>query len=238
MNTLPILAIDNPVECTIIGRLNRFVVEVESGGLRRRASTNNTGRLLDFIVPGKQAFCVRHARASKTDYSLFAIEDSGAGALIDTQLQMRAFENALACGHIPWLEGYCTVKRNPQLGDSVTDYLLESKGGKAYLEVKSAVLRDGEYAMYPDCPTARGRRHIRDLTDYARSGGKAFILFVAALPGVVAFKPNKQADPELHELLLTARQCGAILKALNIIYAPKDSAVFLVNADLPVELRV
>ena len=237
MKGVSLLSIQDPVECTIVARLNRFVVEVQIGDCRYRASTNNTGRLLDFVVPGRKAFCTSHTRPMKTDFSLFAVEDSVAGALIDTQLQMRAFENGLSLGCIPWLEGFRMAKRNVRLGLSVVDYLLELGGQETYLEVKSAVLRDGEYAMYPDCPSARGRRHVRDLAGHARTGGKAVILFIAALPGVAAFKPNLLADPELQQLLVDARKAGVALKALNIIYEPDDSSVRMVNPDVPVELR-
>ena len=156
--------------------------------------------------------------------------------MIDTQLQMRAFERAVSLEHIPWVAGSGVMRRNVALGDSVIDYMFEAGGERVFLEVKSAVLRDGEYATYPDCPTARGRRHIRGLTDYVRRGGRAFVIFIAALPRVSAFKPNRHADPELYGLLLDAWRAGVEVKALNIIYEPGDSAVHLVNPDLPVEL--
>ena len=238
MKVVPLLKVRDTVDCTIVARLNRFVVEVQIGDRRYRASTNNTGRLFDFVVPGRKAFCTSHARPMKTDYSLFAVADSVVGALIDTQLQMRAFEKALSLGDIQWLEGYRMAKRNVPLGVSVVDYLLERGGHETYLEVKSAVLRDGGYAMYPDCPSARGRRHVRELASHARAGGKAIILFIAALPGVAAFKPNLTADPELRELVMEARTAGVVLKALNIIYRPDDSSVRMVDPDLPVERGV
>jgi len=236
MMTAPLLTIDGPSQCRIVARLNRFVVEVQLGERHLRASTNNTGRLVDFITPGRKAYCRNHSRPSSTDFSLFAVEDSPAAALIDTQLQMRAFERAVFLGHIPWLAGSGVMRRNAALGDSVIDYLFEAGGEEVFLEVKSAVLRDGKYAMYPDCPTARGRRHIRGLTEYVQRGGKALVVFVAALPRVSAFKPDRQADPELYGLLVDASRAGVGVKALNIIYEPGDSTVHLVNPDLPVEL--
>ena len=232
---MPILRIEDPVECTILSRLNRFVVEVEARGKRGRAS-NNTGRLLEFIVAGRRGYCVRRDGQLKTDYRLLAIEEQGRGALIDTQLQMRAFEKALETGLIRWLEGYRMVRRNARLGDSLIDYLLDHQGNDVYLEVKSAVLRDGAYAMYPDCPSLRGQRHIRELTGHVKKGGKAFTLFMAALPGVRAFRPNKDADPVLCNSLVKAQGAGVVVKGLNIIYDPNESGVSLLNPDLPVEV--
>jgi len=55
--------------------------------------------------------------------------------------------------------------------------------------------------MYPDCPSLRGQRHVKDLIDYVKKGGKGMIVFIAALPNVIAFKPNKKGDIKIHELL-------------------------------------
>ena len=206
-------------------------------GNHYHASTNNTGHLNEFIVAGRGAFCIPHQKPLKTDFRLFAIEERNCGALIDTQFQMNAFEKALEMGLVPWLHGYRMSRRNAPLDNSLIDYLLEGNGEPIYLEVKSAVLRDGDYAMYPDCPSARGRKHIRDLTSLSRNGGKAIILFMAALPEVEAFKPHKSADPELCRLLLEARRAGVEVKALNIVYQPQGSFISLLNPDLPVELE-
>ncbi len=101
MNDTPLLEIPQPIVCTVAGRLNRFVVEVRAGARLFRASTNNTGRLNDFVAPGRQGYCLPHPRPMKTDVSLFAVEDSGVGAVLDTRLQMRAFENAVAHRKMP-----------------------------------------------------------------------------------------------------------------------------------------
>lgn len=93
--------IEGVVECSVIGRRNRFVVDVVVGGKRRLASINNTGRLLEFVIPGRRGFCTPQQKPLKTDFRLFAIEDRSAAALIDTQLQMRAFERASDMGLIP-----------------------------------------------------------------------------------------------------------------------------------------
>lgn len=229
-----ILSISGPVECTIVQRINRFVVEVEIRGELYRTSINNTGRLEQFLITGKGAFCIRHQKPGKTDFRLFAIEDGEQAAIIDTRLQMQAFEKALESQAIPWLEGFRMVKRDEKLGNSRIDYLLEGNGEQLYLEVKSAVLRDGRYAMYPDCPTARGRKHIRGLTDHVCVGGKATILFLAALPEVSSFKPYRDGDSELCDLLIMASKAGVEVRSIGMAYHPEDSAIHLYNADVPV----
>jgi len=90
---IKLFRIDNPQECRIIERLNRFVVNIELKGNNHPAYINNTGRLHELLVKGKKAFCFRTQNTDKTDFRLFAIEESGLGALIDTQL----FHHLLFC---------------------------------------------------------------------------------------------------------------------------------------------
>ena len=72
---------------------------------------------------------MRRTTPSKTGCRPLAVEDPGSGTLIDNQLQMRAFENALAGQYIDRLGGCAVVKRNARPGCSVMDYLLECGGG-------------------------------------------------------------------------------------------------------------
>jgi sugar fermentation stimulation protein A len=231
-----LLKIPNPVECRIIKRLNRFVVEVEVDGIPRRAHTTNTGRLEQFLIPGKRSYCVPNREPAKTDFLLFAIRDGRSAALIDTRLQMRAFERAVGMQVTPWLADCRIVRANARLGASLIDYQLRCGERVAYLEVKSAVFRDGDYAMYPDCPTLRGQKHTWELTSYIQHGGRAIILFIAALPRVTAFKPFRAGDPALYELLVRARDTGVELRAIQMVYEPARREIVLLNDDLPVEV--
>ncbi len=231
-----VITVDNPVECTIVKRVNRFVVEIKINGKLHKACINNTGRLNDYLLEGSTGFCIKNKHRLKTEYRLFAIKEGNYAAIIDTQLQMKAFETILANRLLPWIKECTLNKRSPRLGGSVIDYLLECGNKEVYLEAKSAVLREGCYAMYPDCPSARGRRHIKDLAIFQASGGASAILFIAALPGVNSFKPCRMADPELYNLLVQAHDLGVAIKAISIHYNPLDCSIYLVHPDLPVEL--
>lgn len=231
-----ILRIESPVECDIVERINRFVLKIRLKGNYYKAHLNNTGRLYEYLVKGRKGFCVRNEKRGKTDYRLFSIKEGNLGAIIDTQLQMKAFEKSLEMKLIPWLKGCRILKRNAKLGKSLIDYLLKCKGRQVYLEVKSAVLRREHHAMYPDCPSARGRKHIKELINRVKEGGKAIILFIAALPEIEAFKPNKSADPELYELLVEAYKEGVKIKSIGMFYHPQGSLVYLFNPNLRINL--
>jgi len=230
-----ILRLDDVEECIILERLNRFVVKILLNGAVLRAYICNTGRLLDYIVEGKRGFCIRHERR-KSDRRLFAVEDGDSAAIIDTHLQMRALEGLIASKMISWIRSCRILKRNVRLKNSVIDYLLDCNGEDVYLEVKSAILRRGGYAMYPDCPSQRGRRHIREITEQVKDGGRGMIIFIAAMPNIEAFKPNISADPEMARLLKEGVSAGVIIRAIEMHYDPKSCLICLLNDDLRVEI--
>ncbi|MCS7104107.1 MAG: DNA/RNA nuclease SfsA [Thermofilaceae archaeon] len=221
-------------ECKIVRRVNRFAVEVSVDNTVEKAYINNTGRLIELLVSGRKCYCMPKKEGA-TRLRLIAIEERGAAALIDTSLQSKAFEKALEEKLLPWAP-CLVVARNPRLGSSVLDYLLECGKEVMYVELKSAVLRDGDYAAYPDCPTQRGRRHIRELVKLVESGGKGTIVFIAALPGVRAFKPYVEGDPVIPALLKEAYMKGVEVHAISMHYNPVTSTVFLDDPDLPVML--
>jgi sugar fermentation stimulation protein A len=219
-------------------RINRFVVQVNFGdGKSRQVATNNPGRLSELMVAGRKAVCISNPQG-KTAGKLIAIQDDFGWAFIDTFFQMRAFEMAVQKKCIPWLEGYTLLKRNPRLGESVLDYwFLDSGGETVLLELKSAVYRQGRFATYPDCPSTRGQRHIRELTKYAQSGGKGLILFIASLAEVDAFRPAEDGDPEVGRLLRLAVDTSPLeIRALSLLYDP-ESGLRMENHDLPVIIQ-
>ena len=224
-----LLKIPKPIGCRIVKRLNRFVVEVFVEGRIEKAYVNNTGRLKELLFKGNRGECIEKS-TGKTRYRLFAVACEGGYALIDTQYQMRAFEMALS--RIDWIE--CDAfRRNVHVFDSVIDYQFFCNT-KTFVELKSAAMKVGKYAMYPDCPTARGRRHVKTMMKLVESGKRAVITFIASVPSVKAFKPNRDADPDLYNLLVESINSGVEVKAVNIVYS--DRSIRLVNPDLPVEI--
>jgi len=116
---------------------------------------------------------------------------------------------------------------------SIIDYLIEHKNKKYLLEVKSAVMKYKNFAMYPDCPSIRGQKHIKGLIDNYKN---SIILFIAGMKNVSLFSPNKKADPKIYELLKVAKEKGVKIKAIQIYFDEKRKSVILKNDNLPVIL--
>jgi len=223
------------VKGEFIERINRFVGLVRVNDKVKKALITNTGRLEEFMIKGKKCFCIPK-QGGKTDFILVAFEDKNSkGAVIDTRTQARAFERAVELELIPWLKNCYIKKREVKVGNSRLDYLLDCNGEEIWVEMKSAVLRKGEYAMYPDCPSLRGQRHIRELIKLREEGKKAMIIFIGALPDVKKFKPYVKGDPEIARLLKEAKVKGVEIKALSIALLPSGEIVLETN-NLEIEI--
>ncbi len=229
----------------ILERVNRFVVKTRFLGKKKTiilAHLNNTGRLEQYLTCGKKAWLYPLPVPKKTTHRLFAVEDkSTKGAIVDTSYQMTIFENLVKTQSIPYLKEHQVIKRNARVGSSLIDYLLRPRGraadGELYLEVKSAVYRDDGLAMYPDCPSIRGHKHVKELQHLSQSGIRTMILFIAALPDVIAFRPHSEADPVMARLLKSANDSGVELRAISFHFNPQAGNIVFDNLDLPVVLE-
>lgn len=228
--------IKDVLDCVYIKRLNRFTVRIRLGCGEYNAHLTNTGRLKDILVSGRKGLCVR-IHGSKLRYRLIALADplyNNAYIVVDTITQNRSFEKALKNNLLPWLKDCIILKRNPRIGDSLLDYLLECRGSKIYVETKSAVLRGSmNEAMYPDCISLRGRKHVMELISIWESGVKAFIIFIAGMKGARCFMPYKGGDHVIDELLCKAYNLGLPIRAFSI-YMGSSGRIYLDNSSLDI----
>ncbi|MCE4620566.1 MAG: DNA/RNA nuclease SfsA [Desulfurococcales archaeon] len=213
-------------DCVFLERLNRFVAKILVEGRVDLAHITNTGRLEELLVRGRRCK-IAEINGKRLRYRLVALEDKGGYAVIDTRTQSRAFEEAVERGLLCFFHDCRIAGREPRVGEGRLDYVLECNSGRVLVETKSAVLRgpSGE-AMYPDCPTKRGVRHVRELVRLMGSGVRVAIVFIAAFPGARCFKPFREGDPQLYEVLTNALSMGLEVRALGI-YMDDSGDIYL-----------
>lgn len=231
-----LLGVEGAIECAVVRRINRFVVLARTPWGEERVHINNTGRLEDVLVEGRRAYCRPLARPRKLRMRLFSVWYHGGFSVIDTGLQEEAFAAAVNKGLLPWLPGCRVGRRSPRVNGKTLDYELECPSGNMLVETKSAVLARDGIALYPDCPTLRGREHIALLISLARRGQRALLLFIAAFPGAKAFMPNPLGDPAIPGLVREAARSGVLVKSIGIEYRPDRGGIILYSPDLPVIL--
>jgi sugar fermentation stimulation protein A len=232
-----LLKLPRLVECKIIRRTGLFSVEVELNGELKRVYLNNTGRLINVIKSGLKGYLVENKSPGKYEYRLVGVEWCEWAALVDTSIQEKEFLEAQSRGFIPWLFNCTLNKRNYRVDGEVIDYAFTCGGMPTLVELKSAVMElPGGYAGYPDAPTPRGRRQITALAKYAKSGGRAIVVFVAGLPRVRGFKLYCGADREIGGAVKEAANSGVLFKSIEIYLNPRSGGIVLGAVDLPVDI--
>lgn len=216
----------------VIKRLSRVTVLIEYEGRRLKAQIRNTGRLLDLIYPDSDVL-IQFRYGGMTHALIVGVKVATGVVLVDTYIQAKSFERACSLNKISWLPPYQIVRREVMVNGSRIDYELYAEGlGKGYLELKSANYFSDGYAMYPDSPTLRGRKHIQLMKELARSA-RSIITFVATHPLTKGFKPCESGDALVAKLLHDAKLHGVELRAVKMCMTNENSIV-LIDDDIPV----
>ena len=79
--------------------------------------------------------------------------------------------------------------------------------------------RDG-LVLFPDAPTERGVKHLRELAKLKRNGTDTHVLFIVQMQGVIALQANRATDPAFANALLQARDAGVGIHAVDCLVTP------------------
>ena len=199
-------------------RPNRFIAQVETEEGLEICHVKNTGRCRELLVPGARVtLAVSDNAARKTRCDLVAVEKGSLYINMDSQAPNRAAGEAL-----PRLfPGLALLRPETKCGDSRLDFYLEAAGKNWFVEVKGVTLEEDGLALFPDAPTERGVRHLRELACIARAGGGAAALFVIQMKGPRAFSPNQKTHPAFAQALCEAREAGVRLMAYDCLVTPR-----------------
>ena len=107
-------------------------------------------------------------------------------------------------------------------GNSRFDFYLEADGRRAFMEVKGVTLEEDGIARFPDAPTERGVKHIRELISCLEDGCDAYIFFVIQMKGVRALEPNDRTHPAFGEALREAARKGVQVLAYDCVVRPDE----------------
>ncbi len=206
-------------------RLNRFAALVEREGREERVFLPNTGRLEDLLQEGRTVLLEKRRLSGKTLRDLLAIQVPGfpEGAPRWVGLDARFSATLMA----RWRGG---ASGSPRVGRSVLD--LYFPGEDLYVETKSVNLLDREgCARFPDAPTRRGQRHLRELLDLVAQGRRAALWFVIFREDARAFCVFRERDPEFARLYVALFRAGVEVRAFRFEITPR---VIVPRGEVPV----
>lgn len=222
------------VAARVVRRLNRFAVEVELRSGRAPVHLPNSGRVQELLAPGTPALLApRPGPGRKTAFDLLLVRLGRTWVSADARLPNALVREALAAGKIEPLRGYEGMRAEVRVGASRVDFMLGHGERRCLLETKSVTLVEKGTALFPDAPTARGTRHLRELMQAKAEGLAAAVLFVVQRPDARRFRPHEEADPTFAQTLQEARRAGVLVLAYRCAVSPE---AIRIEAPLPVQL--
>ncbi|PVB60005.1 DNA/RNA nuclease SfsA [Labrenzia sp. 011] len=205
----------------LVKRYKRFLADVvlDGEGTEITAHCANPGSMLGLKEPGSRVWLSRSDNPKrKLKYSWEVMEADGALVGINTAHPNRLVEEALEAGRIDELSGFQTLRREVKYGkNSRIDILLESgSGAKTYVEVKNVhLMRQPGLAEFPDSVTARGAKHLAELSDMVREGHRAAMVFLVQRPDCDTLSLAADLDPAYAAAFESARAAGVEAYAIG-----------------------
>lgn len=208
---------DEVISGAFLRRPNRFIAHVETENGVEICHVKNTGRCAELLIPGARVtLSVSHQPKRKTRCDLVAVEKGRLFINMDSQAPNRAAQEAL-----PRLfPGLTLLRPETVFGASRLDFYLEQGEKKTFVEVKGVTLEENGAALFPDAPTERGVKHLKELEKCVLAGYGAAALFVIQMRGPARFSPNWNTHPAFGEALRHANQAGVRLLAYDCLVTP------------------
>ena len=201
---------------TFLDRPNRFIAHVELDGRRETVHVKNTGRCRELLLPGAEVWLTAPGtEGRKTKFDLVTVrKENGMLVNIDSQAPNAVVRE--------WLErqGYDVIIPEYTYGDSRIDFYLERGMEKTLMEVKGCTLEIDGIGYFPDAPTDRGVKHLRELAKAVKNGYRTVIAFAIQMDGITEVRPNIQTHAEFGTAMQEAREAGVEILFLSCHVEP------------------
>ena len=223
---------ENMVSGKFLRRPNRFIAHVEINGSVEIVHVKNTGRCRELLPEGALVWCEKSSNPNrKTKYDLICVQKGKRLINMDSQAPNAAAGEWLRNGGF----GAVTdVRPEVKFENSRFDFAFCKDGKHCFMEVKGVTLETDGICAFPDAPTERGAKHLRELIKAADMGYGAYVLFVIQMSDVQYLHPNDATDPAFGEALRQAAQCGVQVLAVDCKITPNS---MVLNQFVPVCLK-
>jgi len=201
----------NIVKGRFHSRPNRFIAKVWVNDVLETVHVKNTGRCKELLLPNVDVIMeISDNPNRKTKYDLIAVYKERFGWVnIDSQAPNKVVKE--------WLKNkeYTHVKSEYVFGDSRLDFYMEKLDQKYLMEVKGCTLEIDGIGYFPDAPTQRGVKHLKELTRAAEQGYICYVAFVVQMEGITEVRANIATHKEFGEALEEAKSVGVQVLCLE-----------------------
>lgn len=215
-----------------INRPNRFLANVKLDGKVEVCHVKNTGRCKELLIEGAIVFLEESKNPNrKTKYDLIAIYKGDKLVNIDSQAPNKVVQE-----YLPQIfHDVVYICPETKYKNSRFDFYVETRENKIFIEVKGVTLEEDGVVRFPDAPTERGLKHIKELVACTKEGYQAYIIFVVQMENVVHFEPNLEAQPEFARELYFAKNAGVEILCFDCRVTPDSLEI---NQKVPCKIEL
>ena len=194
---------------------------MELDGRRETVHVKNTGRCRELLLPGAEVWLTAPGtEGRKTKYDLVTVQkENGLLVNIDSQAPNMVVRE--------WLvrQEYDVIIPEYTYGESRIDFYLERGKERTLMEVKGCTLEINGTGYFPDAPTDRGVKHLRELAKAVKDGYRAALAFAIQMDGITEVRANIQTHPEFGTAMEEAAAAGVEILFLPCHVEPDGLAV-------------
>lgn len=219
---------DNITEAEFTDRPNRFIAHVKIGNESHTVHVKNTGRCRELLIPGSTVYLTAPGTPGrKTIYDLVAV-------LKNDELLINMDSQAPNAVVREWLDslGFDRIIPEYVYGNSRIDFYAEDMTGRYLIEVKGCTLEKDGTGYFPDAPTERGVKHLKELTAATEKGYQAVLVFVIQMDGVSEVRANAEIHQDFADALAEAVKRGVRVINLECHVEPDSLSVKYPKLDL------
>lgn len=216
-------------------RPNRFIAEVEINNKLELCHVHDSGRIKellfsDNIVGVKKA---ENLEKRKTSYDVISAltPEKDENILINSAFHRYISENFLKDFTISPFGMIDSLKAEVKNGDSRLDYLLTKENKKIWVEVKGVSLSENKIAKFPDAPSTRAQKHLKELISLKEKGDRAAVLLLVFRDSK-EFRPKYETDIEFSKLFYKALEKG--VEIYPIQFRLEDGVIYYIDKKIQI----
>lgn len=226
------------VPAMLLRRYKRFLADIRlEDGLEAVAHCANPGSMMGLAEAGQRIWVEPNDDPrKKLKYGWRLVEHPGGHFTgVDTGRANAVLREALEAGAVPELSNQGFRAEVKYGSGSRVDFLLErALRPDLYVEVKSVTLmRRGGLAEFPDSVTARGLKHLQELSDMVQNGHEAVLFFLVQRTDADCVSVASDIDAAYAEGMRRAREAGVNVLAYDCRIGPEAISIGKI---LPVRL--
>ena len=207
-------------------RPNRYLARVELDGKEILAHVPDPGRLPGLMLTGRKVQLIHQPGPKrKTEYTLVLVRHGSIWVSTFPVFANTLVKNALTERELPFFKGYSDFDREVKMDDSRFDFQLRFPLSTAYVEVKSVSLVEEGVGKFPDAPTERGVKHVKELMELCKKGYRSAVVFISQRSDTQLITCNDDIDPIFGECLRKAHAKGMELYGMNCKVTPTTIAL-------------